>query len=248
MDLGLKIIDVKKKYNGKTTLLNCSYSFESGVIYALMGPNGCGKSTLLRVCALLESVDQGIVAYSSGGAVLPHDIALRRRITLVLPRVGVFNTTVFKNVAYGLAIRGMEKGTRARKVDAVLDAVGLAHKRQQDALTLSSGETQRLGIARAMVLEPELLFLDEPTASIDEDNTKIVEEIILSLKRGGKTTIIMSTHDREQAEQIADRVVMMQGGRIINSPDVVSFFSPKKTLRSKRENSLTTTSDGSDLS
>jgi tungstate transport system ATP-binding protein len=216
MELGLKIIDVQKRYNGKVTLRNCSYSFESGGIYALMGPNGCGKSTLLRACALLEPVDGGNVLYSSGEAALPHDIALRRRITLVLPRVGIFNATVFKNVAYGLAIRGMDRGSIARKVTAVLDAVGLKHKEQQNALTLSSGETQRLGIARAMVVEPEILFLDEPTASIDEENTAIVEKIILALKRGGKTTIIMSTHDRDQAERLADRRVLMRNGEIVS--------------------------------
>jgi tungstate transport system ATP-binding protein len=93
--------------------------------------------------------------------------------------------------------------------------VGLLHKAQQNALTLSSGETQRLGIARAMAIEPELLFLDEPTASIDEENTSIVEEIILALKRAGKTTVIMTTHDREQAERLADRVVLMRSGMII---------------------------------
>jgi tungstate transport system ATP-binding protein len=216
MELGLKIVDIQKRYNGKVTLRNCSYSFEVGGIYALMGPNGCGKSTLLRVCALLEPVDQGTVMYSSGEVVLSQDLALRRRITLVLPRVGVFNTSVFKNVAYGLALRGMDRGPIARKVTAVLDVVGLKHKEQQNALTLSSGETQRLGIARAMVVEPELLFLDEPTASIDEENTAIVEEIILTLKRGGKTTIIMSTHDRDQAERLADRRVMMRNGEIVS--------------------------------
>jgi tungstate transport system ATP-binding protein len=216
MDLGLKIIDVQKKYNGKVTLRNCSFSFESGRIYALMGPNGCGKSTLLRVCALLEPVDRGAVIYSRGEAVRPHDMSLRRRITLVLPRVGVFNTTVFKNVAYGPSIRKMDRVSIARNVASVLDAVGLRQKEQQNALTLSSGETQRLGIARAMVVEPELLFLDEPTASIDEENTAIVERIILDLKRGGKTTIIMSTHDREQAERLADQVVTMRHGEIVS--------------------------------
>ena len=138
-------------------------------------------------------------------------------MTLVLPRVGVFNTTVFKNVAYGLRVRGLGKELIARKADEALDAVGLLEKARQHALTLSSGETQRLGIARAMAVEPDIVFLDEPTASIDEENTKIVEELILSLKKAGKTTIILSTHDKEQALRLADSVIMMREGRILSA-------------------------------
>lgn len=218
MDLGLNIINIQKRYNGKAALKDCSFGFAQGGVYALMGPNGSGKSTLLRVCSLLESADKGDILYTSGGTVLPHDLSLRRRITLVLPRVGVFNTTVFKNVAYGLSIRGIGKESIVKYVDAALDAVGLFQKAQQNALTLSSGETQRLGIARAMAIEPKLLFLDEPTASIDEENTNIVEGIILALKREGKTTVIMTTHDRDQAERLADRVVLMRNGKIVSRP------------------------------
>jgi tungstate transport system ATP-binding protein len=114
-----------------------------------------------------------------------------------------------------LKIRNIESTEIERQVDRVLETVGLAHKKDQHALTLSSGETQRLGIARAMVIEPEILFLDEPTASIDEENTGIVEGIILSLKREARTTIIITTHDRDQAARVADQVLMMQDGRII---------------------------------
>ncbi len=215
MDLGLKFSDIQKKYNGRNILQNCKYNFEPGRIYALMGPNGCGKSTLLRICALLEQPDHGSIDFYTAGAVLPVNLILKRRLTLVLPRVGVFNTTVFKNVAYGLTMRGVEKDNRNRLVAAALDAVGLTHRQHQNALTLSSGETQRLGIARAMVLEPDILFLDEPTAFIDEENTAIIERIILTLKRSGKATVIMSTHDRDQAERLTDRVVMMQNGAIL---------------------------------
>jgi tungstate transport system ATP-binding protein len=98
MGLNLSINAVSKKYNGNEALQECSFAFDHGV-YALMGPNGCGKSTLLRVCALLEPVDGGDIAYSAGTGTLPHDLALRRRFTLVLPKVGLFNTSVFRNAA-----------------------------------------------------------------------------------------------------------------------------------------------------
>jgi len=215
MSLKLTLSHITKHYEGKTVLSDCSCSFDGSGVYALMGSNGSGKSTLLRVCALLEQPDAGKVSYIAGGDIVQQDVDLKRRIVLVLPRVGVFNTTVFKNAAYGLKIRDVESREIQKRVDRVLDVVGLIHKKQQNALTLSSGETQRLGIARAMVTDPEILFLDEPTASIDEENTGIVEGIILSLKREARTTIIITTHDRDQASRIADRVLMMHDGGIV---------------------------------
>jgi tungstate transport system ATP-binding protein len=206
---------VTKMYEGKTILQDCSYSFENAGTYVLMGPNGCGKSTLLRLCALLENPDSGAITYSESSTPLPVDMALKRRITLVLPRIGIFNTTVFKNMAYGLKLRGVNHAEIERKVNQTLAFVGLEHKRNQYALTLSSGETQRLGIARALVIDPEALFLDEPTASIDQENTEIVESIIGTMKREARTMVIMTTHDRDQAERLADRVIRMEGGRIL---------------------------------
>ncbi len=212
----LTLSHVTKSYEGKTILQDCSYSFDNAGTYVLMGLNGCGKSTMLRLCALLENPEGGAIAYSENEIILPPDMALKRRITLVLPRIGVFNTTVFKNMAYGLKLRGMHHAEIERKVNQTLAFVGLEHKRNQHALTLSSGETQRLGIARALVIDPEVLFLDEPTASIDQENTEIVESIIEQMKREARTMVIMTTHDRDQAERLADRVIRMQGGRILD--------------------------------
>lgn len=145
-------------------------------------------------------------------------MSLRRRITLILPRIGVLNTTVVKNVAYGLKIRGANHADIEQKVARTLAFVGLENKKKQHALTLSSGETQRLGIARALIIEPEILFLDEPTASVDQENTEIIESIVHAMKKEGRTTVIMTTHDREQAERLADRMLIMKHGRIENMP------------------------------
>ena len=133
---------------------------------------------------------------------------------MVLARTGVFNTTVFGNVAYGLKIRGAGRGEIEKKVSRALDFVGLGDKADQRGLTLSSGETQRLGIARALVTEPEILFLDEPTASVDEENSGIIESIIKTMKEGGRTTVIMTTHDRDQAERLANVLLLMKDGVI----------------------------------
>ena len=133
----------------------------------------------------------------------------------MLPRLGVFNTTVFSNVAYGLKLRGLAKREIEEKVEEMLHMVGLAEKRRQKALELSSGETKRLGLARALVIDPEVIFLDEPTASLDPLSTEIIEEIILKIKSQGKSTIIMITHDPGQAARLGDHLLFMDNGKIL---------------------------------
>jgi tungstate transport system ATP-binding protein len=215
MSLKLEIARVFKTYNGNLILRDCSFAFGGGRTYVIQGPNGSGKSTLFRMLALLEKPDQGKITYQDNGHIQENNLALRRRFTLVLPRTGIFNATVFQNVAYGLKIRGFNRGEIETKVDEVLTAVGLAHKKWQRALELSSGETKRLGIARAMVINPEILLLDEPTANIDPDNTAIIEDIVLKMKQERQATILMITHDMAQAERLGDELLFMQDGKIV---------------------------------
>lgn len=215
MGLELEILHVFRNYNGNPILRDCSFGFASGRTYVLQGPNGSGKSTLFRALALLEKPDSGRVEYCDGGRILAADLELRRRITLVLPSTGIFNTTVFKNVAYGLKIRGVTGADREARVNDALAAVGLAHKKWHRASELSSGETKRLGIARAMVINPEVLMLDEPTANIDPANTAIIESIILKMRQERSATILMITHDPAQAERLGDDLLFMQEGKII---------------------------------
>jgi len=214
MSLSFRVQHITKHYSGNPVLKDCSFSFEKSGVYALMGPNGSGKSTFLRLCALLETPDDGEVIYSDGAHILEQDIALRRMITLVLPRVGVFNTTVVKNVSYGLRIRGVKAGETEEKALQALEFVKLADKKGRNALTLSSGETQRLGIARAVVIEPAVLFLDEPTASVDQKNTEIIEEIILKMKKEGGSAVVITTHDPGQAGRLADYMLVMSEGEL----------------------------------
>ena len=216
MGLTLRVSNIYKSYDGKSVLQDCSFPFEDTGTYVLTGPNGSGKSTFFRICALLESPDRGEVNYLSGGTLMEKNIALKRKITLLLPRVGVFNMSVFKNVAYGLAIRDAKRDEIVERVHKALDFVGLLRKKEQKALTLSSGETQRLGIARAIVIEPDILFLDEPTASVDLENSKIIEDIILKMKKIGKSIVVITTHDMAQAERLADWLLLLKAGKIVS--------------------------------
>jgi tungstate transport system ATP-binding protein len=217
MSLELKIAHLFKTYNGNPILRDCSFVFAGGRTYVLQGPNGSGKSTLFRLLALLEKPDAGRVEYREGGRALADGLNLRRRLTLVLPRTGIFNTTVFHNVAYGLQIRGFSKAAIRERVTAALTAVGLSHKHHERALDLSSGETKRLGIARAMVIEPEVFLLDEPTANIDPANTAIIEEIVLALKRQRRATLLLITHDPAQAQRLGDELLWLQDGKVVTA-------------------------------
>jgi tungstate transport system ATP-binding protein len=215
MGLSLQATGIFKAYNGVTVLQDCSLTFEASRTYALLGPNGSGKSTFLRIAALLEPPDAGEVRYLDQGVALPHDLKLRRRLTLLLPKIGVFNTSVFNNVAYGLKLRHLPTAEIEARVNEVLERVGLNHKRWQNGLDLSSGETKRLGLARALVIEPEVFWLDEPTANIDPKNTEIIEQIILDMKTAGKSTIILGTHDPAQARRLGDHLLVLDNGRLV---------------------------------
>jgi tungstate transport system ATP-binding protein len=212
--LKLEISDIHKAYNGKAVLSGSSFIFDRKKTYVLMGHNGSGKSTLFRLCALLEPPDSGEINYFEGDRLLTKDIALKRKITLVLPGVGLFNNSVYNNVAYGLKIRKMPEKEIADNVEYSLNFVGLFEKRKQNALTLSSGEAQRLGIARAIVIKPDVLFLDEPTAHVDEKNTEIIEDLILKIKNSGKSMVFITTHDASQAERLADVMLLLDKGKI----------------------------------
>ncbi len=206
----LTVSNICKKYNNATILKNLTYVFNSNLTYIIMGENGVGKSTLLRICALLEKPDTGQIIYYQNKNPLKNNIQTKRKITLLLPKVGIFNTTVYKNAAYGLKARGITKDKIKENTEQALDFVGLLNKKNQNALTLSSGETQRLGIARAIAFKPKFIFLDEPTASVDYKNTKQIEEIIKKLKQTTGATIIMTTHQKNQANRIGDKILIIK--------------------------------------
>jgi tungstate transport system ATP-binding protein len=212
--LTVQLAGIAKTYNGNHVLTDCSYTFAAGGDYLLLGDNGSGKSTVFRIAALLEEPDRGEVRYLERDKVLAPDIHLRRRLTMVFPKVGVFSRSVFDNVAYGLNIRGVNKSLIRGKVAKVLEEVGLTHKSSQSATTLSSGETMRLGLARALAIEPEVLFLDEPTTHIDKDNTRLIEDCIRRVRQERALTLIIITHDPAQAERLGGRHLLLSEGKI----------------------------------
>ncbi len=220
MSLELALDGVMRNYDGEPVLGPFTHTFEAGTTTVVMGPNGSGKSTLLRICAMLEPPDAGSIRFYDWDEELCQDLGLRRRVTLVFPKTTVFRGTVFDNIAYGLRVRNADRASIVEQVEGALVSVGLLHKIRQEARTLSSGEAQRLGIARALAIEPELLLLDEPTASVDEEHTAFIEDLIIFLGKQARTTIVMSTHDRNQAEKLTTQILVIKKGVVKKTPDL----------------------------
>lgn len=223
--------DIKKRYDSGFAL-ECSLSLQRGVLYSVVGPNGSGKSTLLRIMGLLDRPDTGSIIYDNGKRSFPgpfRDIRLRRQVVLVPTRAILFNETVYDNAAYGLRLRNFAKNHISERVLTSLDEVGLSGRGNAHAYELSSGEAQRLALARALALDPAVLLLDEPTASLDPDSTRTIEDIIRrKVKNSGKITVIV-THNLNQARSLSDSVIFMYKGRIMEISGPSVFFKEPAT-------------------
>ena len=213
-----KVRNLKKVYNNKIVLDVDNLNFQEGKIYAIVGPNGSGKTTLLNILNLLEKPDEGQIFFYDQEITNKSNsdtLEIRRRMTLVNQDPFLFHSTVYDNIAYGLKIRSIPSKVQKSRIRSALNIVGLSGFKDRKANQLSGGEAQRVVIARALVIEPEVLFLDEPTTNIDQKHIDVVERIIKKIKKEIKTTVIFSTHDLSQAYRLADEVISLLDGKII---------------------------------
>jgi tungstate transport system ATP-binding protein len=231
----LEALDIKKQFNSRFRL-SCSLAIEKGPLYTIVGPNGSGKSTLLRMLALIEPPDSGKIIYYDDGTSLLNpcpSIAVRRKAVLVPTRAALFNESVFDNAAYGLRLRGFSRDAIRDPVMESLKEVRLAGRENSHAFELSSGEAQRLALARALAIDPEVLLLDEPTASLDVENTEIIEDLVCRSMNKNKI-IVMVTHNLYQAKALSDMVIFMFNGEIVEVTDKQLFFKePSSELAHK---------------
>jgi tungstate transport system ATP-binding protein len=199
---------------GKVTVLDrVSLTFAAGAPSVLVGPNGAGKTSLLHVAMGLKALTGGSISW--GG----RDSASPARRAIVLQRPVMLRRSVASNVDYAL----VGKEARGERIAALLALVGLAGLGDRAARRLSGGEQQRLALARALARDPAILFLDEPTASLDPASTKAIEDIIGAVSARG-VKVVMSTHDLGQARRLAGDVVLMHRGRVIEHGPVQAFF------------------------
>lgn len=199
-----------------------SFRIDPGAPTLLVGPNGAGKSTLIRLGMGLVAPSEGRVNW--GGRT--NSDGSRR--AMVFQRPVMLRRTAAANIAYALASAGVPRGERPGRVEELLANVGLERLADRPARQLSGGEQQRLALARALARDPEILFLDEPTASLDPAATKAVEDILKAAANAG-VKIVMASHDLGQARRLAGDVVFLAGGRLIEHTEAEQFFSSPST-------------------
>jgi len=182
----------------------------------VLGPNGAGKSVLLRLC-------HGLLSPSSGRIRWSGDAARSVRQAMVFQRPVLLRRSVLANVLHALALADIPRSRRMDLAFSALAKVGLQDAWDRSARVLSGGEQQRLALARAWALSPEVLFLDEPCASLDPTATRQVEQIVQAIHDAG-TKVIMTTHNLGQARRMGDEIVFLAHGRVIEHAGAVSFF------------------------
>ncbi len=216
-----RIQNLKKNYSMRTVVDIKNVYINQGDFFIVVGPSGAGKSTFLRLLAFLEEPTSGEIIFEGRNLSTPLNVITQRKISMVFQRPEFLRRSVIENVEYPLWIRGKKD---SGKVDNVLDQMDLGNLIEEKTSNLSGGELQRLALARAMVVDPKVLLLDEPTANLDPYNVELIEKIILKLNKSGKT-IIMVTHNVFQAKRMADSVGLLLNGKLVEVASSDKFFN-----------------------
>lgn len=211
-----EIHDLVLQINDRRPIAGVNLHLADGPLTVIMGPNGAGKSLLLRLLHGMIEPTEGLILWH-GKPLTQNDRLLQ---AMVFQRPVLLRRSVAANIDFVLKLRG--KGDSGKR-EEILDSVGLAEFARQPARQLSGGEQQRLALARALAIEPEVLFLDEPTASLDPASTLLIEQVVLAAHQRG-TRIVFVTHDIGQAKRLAGEIVFMHRGRILEHSSADRFF------------------------
>ena len=226
-DLPILFDAVSVMAGGMPILDRVGLTIAAGPPTLLIGPNGSGKTTLLRAAMGLVSPSEGRITW--GGQALSQPA----RCAIVFQRPAMLRRNAAANIAYALRAAGVARPRRQAAIGALLALVGLDQLRHRPARRLSIGEQQRLALARALALDPEVLFLDEPTASLDPAATKAIEDIVRGIAGSG-IKIVMATHDLGEARRLAGDIVLLHRGRIVETGATPAFFEAPRTEAARR--------------
>lgn len=208
-----RLEQVRQCYNGRKVLSINEFSVGEGAIVGLAGHNGSGKSTLMRMLAFLESPDSGKIYYD-GKTVQEPGLWLRREVTMLTQEPYLLKRSVSANVAYGLELRGENEADD--KVADSLAKVGLEPEKfmQRNWFELSGGEAQRVALAARLAINPRVLLLDEPTASLDLESTQLIHEAAVSAREEQGTTLVIVSHDHLWLEEVSDTIFRLDSGQL----------------------------------
>ncbi len=224
-----ELAHVQKAYNSRVVLDVDDLAIGRGEVLALVGPSGSGKSTLLRLLNFLEPPTGGVLTFDGRAAGDDLPLSERRRVTAVFQRPALLRRSVAANIGYGLGLRGGK--LPPEELAAWLDRLGLTPLARQPAQRLSAGESQRVAMARALVVRPDVLLLDEPTANLDPYNVSLIERLVAEEQRATSMTVVWVTHDIFQARRAADRVAFLLAGRLVEVADAETFFTAPATAQ-----------------
>jgi tungstate transport system ATP-binding protein len=217
--------DIRVQYGALTVLDLPSLEIDENETLAIIGANGAGKSTLLRVIGLLERPSRGSVFFRGELAAPRHSLRLRRRIASVLQTPLLLDATVYANAAIGLKLRGCRPKEIDGRLLPWLERLGIAHVAGQSARTLSGGEARRTSLARALVLEPQLLLLDEPFSALDSPSREALLTDLQEALRRSDAAVVLVTHDVHEAATLANRIGVLSRGRLLQLGPTEDIFS-----------------------
>ncbi|MCF8054851.1 MAG: ABC transporter ATP-binding protein [Deltaproteobacteria bacterium] len=226
----ISLKDVLVKKDKRMILALDDLVIQEGSSCAIVGPNGAGKTTLLMCLSCLEKMNAGSIFWRGklvGRDISKHDF--RRKISVVFQQALLFNMTVFDNVAYGLKLRNCSRKEIAGRVMRSLEYFGITDLAKRSARAISGGEAQRVTLARALALEPEILFLDEPFSSLDAPTSeKIILELKETIRRTG-TTILLVTHNKLEALNLTRDIIVLESGKKVQAGDIAHVFQHPAT-------------------
>ncbi len=233
----LKIEHLTKKFEGNMILDDVSLTVHRGEVIVVVGPSGCGKSTMLRCINALEPIQGGTIEID-GQQISQKSknlTELRQKVGMVFQSYELFpHLTVLNNILLApTKVQKREKEEVKKEAMELLDRVGLKEKADSFPRQLSGGQKQRVAIVRALCMHPEILLFDEVTAALDPEMVREVLDVMLQLAQQGKTMIIV-THEMQFARAIADRVIFLEGGKIVEDADPDTFFDHPQTERAKQ--------------
>jgi tungstate transport system ATP-binding protein len=221
--LPLRLHEISFVAGGRALVDRVSLEIAAGPSTIILGPNGAGKSVLMRLMHGLLSPTSGWVEWN-----MPERPGTPRKQAMVFQRPVMLRRSAYANVAYALKIAGISEPRLGALAREALESVGLSHLARRPARVLSGGEQQRLALARAWALHPEVLFLDEPTASLDPSATREIESIIRAFDAAG-TKVVMATHNLGQARRLADEILFIDQGQLAERSPVKEFFSQPRS-------------------